>query len=206
MIKESGIADFNWDKYDNWNGKTLTENKSLISNQPSTKVYSREPYAPDLLNFYDNSKVKIINKDLNKGELVPVTDILYLDEIGKMIIEILGGLTINIDLTKEKRFLNLFNFSLEEFVKSLNNEESKKQFIDQGFFVYITESNPIKASIILGHIKNTESKFIEEIKNINYIKMLLSDPKVSETLFKDNINNYKYLAQLMLYDHLISKK
>lgn len=167
MSKKEKIADFNWAMYENWNGKTLKPNPNITSKNPSTKVYSREPYAQELLDVYDNPDNKFIKKDLNKGDLVTVVDIPYIDESGKMIIEILGGLTIEIDLKREKKFLSLFDYNtVEDFVKSLQSEENKKDFINKGISAYIIESNPnLKVSLFKGHIIKTESVFLDEIKH-----------------------------------------
>ena len=168
MIEEKDVKlSFNWDKYENWNGKSLKPNPKIKNLSNNTIVYSREPYAQELFDIFNNSKLTFIKKDLNKGDLLPITNITNINDDGNIVIEIVGGLTFNVDLNQEKKFLNLFNYSMEDFIKSLkNNPENIKEFLDQGIYIYITQVTPsLKFSLWQGHVKKTESTFIEEIKN-----------------------------------------
>ena len=166
MIPEN-FEDFNWSKYENYKGSKLIVNEKVKGQDPKTKVYSHEPYAQEMFNLYDNQSNKFVRKDLEKGDVVPIVEIISISESGKMMIEILGGLTIEVDLNREKRFIQLFGFStIDEFVNAISIREQKERFIEQGLYVFIMESSPsIKISLWQGHLKKIKEEFMEEINS-----------------------------------------
>lgn len=164
-MNEVGFENFNWDKYADWNGTGLRANKKVKISDLKTRVYSHEPYAQEMFDLYNNSNNKFVRKDLEKGDVVPIIEIPSLDINGKMMIEILGGLSIEVDLTREKRFVQLFGFgSIEEFYETLNTKTKRDVFIEQGLYAYVIESEPtIKISLWQGYLKKQREEFIEEI-------------------------------------------
>ena len=159
------FEDFNWEKYEHWNGTGLQSNPKIKGQDNKTKVFCHEPYAQDLADLYNNSPNKFIRKDLEKGDIVPITGISSISKDGKMLIEILGGLTIDVDLGREKRFVQIFGFStVSEFVEALNTKEKIDKFVDQGLSAFVIESAPsIKISLWQGHLKKVKDEFMNEI-------------------------------------------
>ena len=120
-----------------------------------------------MFDLYNNSSSKFVRKDLEKGDIVPIVEIPYLDETGRMTIEILGGLTIEVDLGREKRFIQLFGFNtIDEFVDALNTKDKRDRFVEQGLYAYVIESTPsVKISLWQGYIKKIKDEFMQEIEN-----------------------------------------
>ena len=166
MIQKN-FEDFNWSKYENWNGTGLRINQKISGQDLKTKVYSHEHYAQEMFNLYNNSSTKFVRKDLEKGDEVPIIEIQSITENGIMMIEILGGLTIDIDLRREKRFIQLFGFStIEEFITVLDTKEKRNKFCEQGLIAFVIESSPsIKVSLWQGHIKKIKEEFMGEINS-----------------------------------------
>lgn len=164
MIKER-FLDFNWEKYENWNGSGLSINPKVKGQGQKTQVYCHENYAQDMFDILNSNSQKFIRKDLIKGDITPVTDISFLDTKGKVMIEILGGLTIETDLSREKRFIQLFGFStIAEFMNALDTKDKRKNFAEQELFAYVTNSSPIiKISLWQGHIQKIKDEFYEQI-------------------------------------------
>lgn len=159
------INDFNWEKYENWNGTGLKVNDDIIGQGPKDKVFCHEHYAQKMFDFYNNHPNKFVRKDLEKGDIVPIMDIYLPDDRGNMLIEILGGLTIEVDLNREKRFIQLFGFSkVDEFIEAVKTPEQREKFIQEGLFAYVIESTPsLKISLWQGYIKKIKDEFMEQI-------------------------------------------
>lgn len=164
---EQGFEGFNWEKYENWNGTGLRVNKKIKVEDLKSKVYSHEPYAQEMFDLYNHSPHKFVRKDLEKGDVVPIVEIPFIDESGKMMIEILGGLTIEVDLGREKRFIQIFGFStIDEFYEALKTKEQRERFVEQGLYAYVIESSPsVKISLWQGHLKKVKDEFMEEINS-----------------------------------------
>jgi predicted RNA-binding protein with RPS1 domain len=162
------LEEFNWGLYETGykGGDRLTPNPKISGIDSKTRVFSHEHYAQDLFDIYNHSKNKIVKKDLVKGDCVVIVGIPYIDK-SRMTIELLGGLSVDIELSKEKRFLQMFGYNdIEEFVDVLSNAEIKKNFISQKLYAYIIESSPfLKISLWQGHIKKTKEEFMDEIKS-----------------------------------------
>lgn len=158
------LEDFNWSKYENWNGKSFSVNASVKGQTEKTKVYSHENYAQELFDIYNSKSPKTIGKDLNKGDSVLIGNIIPTNT-SRVNIELFGGLSLDLDMEREKRFIQLFGFSSTlDFLASLRDPEFKKTFLDQNIYALVTESYPtIKISLWQGHIKKTKDEFMREI-------------------------------------------
>ena len=161
------IEDFNWKKYENWDGIGLRVNEKVKGQDGKTRVYSHEPYAQQMFDLYNNQTHKFIRKDLERGDVVPIVEISFIDDSGKMLVEILGGLTIDVDLGREKRFIQIYGFdTIHEFLAALDTKEKRKQFVDIGLYAYVVESSPtVKVSLWQGHIKKIKEEFMEQISS-----------------------------------------
>jgi ribosomal protein S1 len=161
------IDDFNWEKYENWDGTGLRVNPKVKGQDPKTKVYSFETYAQEMFDLYNNQTNKFIRKDLERGDVVPIVELAFTEDAGKILIEILGGLTLDVDLGREKRFIQIYGFNtIPEFRDALDTKEKIQRFVDQGLYAYVVESSPtVKVSLWQGHIKKVKEEFMEQIQS-----------------------------------------
>jgi len=159
------IENFEWSKYDkDYKGETkLIPNKKISGINNKNKCFSREPYAQELFDIFSSNKS--VNKDLKKGDCVCITDIYNICG-SKITIEILGGLSIDIDLSREKKFIQLYGYqSVDEFINVILEPNYLKSLIDSGIYAYVVESTPaLKISLWQGHIKKIKEEFMEQIQ------------------------------------------
>ena len=167
-MSEQTFGIFNWEMYkDGYNGSTkLTPNKSINGNNQKNKCFSREPYAQKLFDVFTNQDTNLIKKDLKKGDIVRATDIFNIKE-QHIDIELTGGLVVTVDLTREKKFIQVYGYSsYKDFLINLKNKEVIKSIIEKGLNVYILESSPsVKISLWQGHLKSVRDEFMQQIQN-----------------------------------------
>lgn len=166
-MSEKIFGNFDWELYDNCKGNnTLIPNNSIIGTNKKNICFSREPYAQKLFNIYTERYPDIVKKDLKPGDVVRVINI-YNYKNTLVDIELFVGLSVTIDLLREKKFLQIYGYnSPEQFIHDLQNEEVKKEFINRGVYVYIIESSPaLKVSLWNGHLKTLRNEFLEQIEN-----------------------------------------
>lgn len=160
--------EFNWGLYENnfRGGNRLALNPKIKVTERKTRVYSHETYAQELFDLYSEKSSKSVRKDLQKGDCVTVVEIPYIDK-DVMTIELLGGLTVDIDLNREKRFIQIYGYSTtSEFAQVLSDPEIREKFVSSGFYAYVIESTPsLKISLWQGHIKKTKDEFMEQISS-----------------------------------------
>jgi len=165
--KNFGDNTFNWDLYkDGYTGTKLTPNKSINGNSEKNKCFSREPYAQKLFDIYTGQNSELIKKDLKKGDVVRVTDVFNVKDYF-MDVELSGGLTVTVDLSREKRFIQVFGYNTpKEFTSNLREKEEIANFIENGVHAYILESTPsVKISLWQGYLKSIRDEFMEQINN-----------------------------------------
>ena len=161
------FEDFNWDIYkDGYTGDhKLVPNNDIKGSDSKNKCFSREPYAQKLFDLYNGSSSQTIKKDLKKGDCVPITDIYNIQD-ETFDIEISGGLTITIDLKREKRFIQIFGFNtVEEFIGQLSKDYVKKM-LDENLMAYVIESTPsVRVSLWQGYLMGIRAEFMHQIEN-----------------------------------------
>jgi predicted RNA-binding protein with RPS1 domain len=164
-MSEKNLEDFNWEKYEDWNGAGLRINKKIKGQDHQVKVYSFEPYAQDMFDLFNSQSQKFIKKDLQRGDVVPIVALSLLKDVGKIVVEILGGLTVEVDLGREKRFIQMYGFqTVHEFIDAISAPEQRERFIEQGLFAYVVESSPsTKISLWQGHLQKAKEDFMEQI-------------------------------------------
>ena len=159
---------FNWDIYeDGYKGNTkLIPNKSIYGNDLKNRCFSREPYAQQLFDIFTNQDANLIKKDLNKGDCVKITDIYNIKETF-INVQLAGGLTISVDLEREKKFIQVFGFNTaKDFTETLKKGDYLNQLIKKGINAFIIESSPsIKISLWQGHLKSVRDEFMRQIQN-----------------------------------------
>lgn len=173
------LEEFQWELYEDGfkGGYRLQPNTKIKGLDQKTKVFSREPYAQEQFDLYNQSISKSIKKDLSKGDCVAVVEISHIDK-DKMTIELLGGLSVDIDLNREKRFIQIYGYqNPSEFANVLANPEIRKNFVSSGFYAFVMESSPsLKISLWQGHIKKTKEDFMEQVYSPSkaYVAKVLS--------------------------------
>ena len=162
------LEDFNWELYESnyKGGNRLIPNPNIKGLDQKTKVFSHEPYAQAQFDLYNQSDIKSVKKDLTKGDCVSIVEIPYIDK-DRMTIELLGGLTVDIDLNREKRFVQIYGYPTPaEFAQVLTSTETRKNFVSSGFYAYVIESSPsLKINLWQGHIKKTKDEFMEQVSS-----------------------------------------
>lgn len=161
--------DFNWELYEGGyqGGNKLVPNEKIEGPDGiKEKVYSREPYAQRLYNLYAGQKNQIIKKDLTKGDCVLITDIFNVKPT-EIDVELSGGLSMTIDLNREKRFVHIFGFnSVEEFTSRLSSKEYIQGLLNENLMAYVIESTPsIKISLWQGYLISIRAEFMDQINN-----------------------------------------
>lgn len=160
--------DFDWSLYTTgYTGNTsLIPNTSIRGTDSHNKCFSREPYAQKLFDIYTKKNQFIVQKDLNKGDIVPIIDIFNINK-QYIDIELLGGLSVTVDLSREKKFIQLFGYNtVEEFVDTLQHNGAIKEFIKNHLEVCISEAYPtIKVSLWQGYLKTVRNEFMDQIIN-----------------------------------------
>jgi predicted RNA-binding protein with RPS1 domain len=160
--------DFNWDIYeDNYSGDTkLTPNKSINGNSKKNKCFSREPYAQKLFDIYTEQNTDLIKKDLNKGDIVPIIDLFNIKD-NFIDVELAGGITVTIDLLREKKFIQVFGYNTpKEFTDILRDKNNVSEMLKKGMNAYIIEAIPsVKISLWQGHLKSVRDEFMQQIEN-----------------------------------------
>lgn len=162
---DNQIENFNWQKYESgYKGEIhLIPNQNIKGSDNKNKCFSREPYAQQLFNVYTSNDSSFVKKDLNKGDCVIATNI-YIIKDTKIMLELLGGLSIDIDMSREKRFIQLFGYqNVMDFINSMKNPDYIKEFISFGIYVYVIDSSPLKVSLWQGHLKKIKEEFMQEI-------------------------------------------
>jgi len=159
--------DFNWAEFEgnHRGGNRLIPNEKIKGQDNKNICYSRAPYAQELFNLLSADDSKTIKKDLTKGDCVIITDI-YNIRLDKITVELSGGLSVDIDLSREKRFLQIFGYdSVIKFVEDILKDDYRQRFVSQGIYAYIIESSPtIKISLWQGHLKKIREEFMNEIQ------------------------------------------
>jgi len=166
MIKEKN--EFDWELYEHSNdeNKKLIPNRNIKGSNHKNRVFSREPYAQRLFDLYTGQNSITVKKDLVKGDCVYITDIYNIRE-SLIDIEISGGLSLTIDLKREKKFIQIFGFNTpEEFTSHLSSPEYIKSFLQEKLMAYVIESTPsIKISLWQGYLMGIRTEFMNQIEN-----------------------------------------
>lgn len=163
-----GNQDFDWSVYtDGYNGgNKLIPNNRINGVNKHIKCFSREIYAQQLMDIYNNQSVTFVKKDLNTGDNVRIVNISNINTENNTIdIELEGGLTVTIDLLREKRFIQLFGSrTLEEFCELIKDKDAAKTFLLNDIKAYVSESFPtLKVSLWQGHINGLKEEFMRQI-------------------------------------------
>jgi len=169
-MNEEKLDDFNWEIYTEGfvGGQKLQPNNSIkeIKNTSKHILYCREPYSKDLYSLFTGENSLSVKKDLEKGDNVKIVNIIPVNE-SIVTLELLGGLTIDVDLNREKKFLQLFGFeNTRDFIFTISSKEYLKNFLAQNLYVCVLEAkNGLKVSLLLAYLQKVKEEFMEQIKS-----------------------------------------
>jgi ribosomal protein S1 len=160
------LNQFHWETYTNGyvGGNKLIKNSKIKKTNLKDKIYSHEIYADELYKKFcinDN----FVKKDVDVGDCIQVTNIVLMDN--KISLELMGGLFVDFDSTREKKFIQLFGYeTIKEFEEVLKSPTSRENFINQKFNVIVIESTPVvRVSLWQGYIESLKKEFLDQIKN-----------------------------------------
>lgn len=172
------VDKFDWSLYDNgWKGGSGLQVNPKIKAEPGDKVYCHEKYAKDLYKLYCKSSFLDIKKDLQMGDNVMVTNLTPL-EGSHVLVELQGGLTVTLDLKREKKIIQIFGYNtINDFICALKMPEYKATILAQNITAYILEGGSYpKISLWQGYVKNMRMEFMQQIAEPNtaYIAKIVS--------------------------------
>jgi hypothetical protein len=148
-----------------------------IKAEPGDKVYCHEKYSKDLYKLYCKSSFLDIKKDLQMGDNVMVTNLTPL-EGSHVLVELQGGLTVTLDLKREKKIIQIFGYNtINDFICALKMPEYKATILAQNITAYILEGGSYpKISLWQGYVKNMRMEFMQQIAEPNtaYIAKIVS--------------------------------
>lgn len=151
--------EFEWPKYktDNARIKALS---AKYKNVTCANAFAQE-YGIDLPDIGSDA----VRKDFVPGESVKIIDIN--GHAGTVVFfKIEGDILAEIDIQKEKRFLDLFNISAKDFAENIEHKEFRDEFLRQNNTAIIVETKPqLKLSLMEGFKESTKQDFFREIKN-----------------------------------------
>ena len=153
----------------------LVKNNDVEAEQ-GTNVYCQESYAQELYNrLMDNeTRMPTTIKDFSDNDLLLITGV---SSIGKTDIEfeVNNSNTISIDLNKEKKFMNMYNLDIEEFLLWVKGDT--ENFLKEKSYIYITnDTHGIKGSLSKGLAEKMKHEFFKQItkQSTAYIATVLS--------------------------------
>ncbi|MEG1009988.1 MAG: S1 RNA-binding domain-containing protein, partial [Clostridia bacterium] len=122
-------------------------------------------YAAELLGVFDEQNT-YTSKDLEKGQYLSISKFIPLRN-GIVSVELFGGINVNVDLNREKRFLQLFGHNTtEEFETYINDKSNQEEFLAQGLKAYVVEGghNP-RISLMQGYSSKVKEEMMQQIKH-----------------------------------------
>lgn len=162
-IDMSSVAseEFEWPKYktDKERIKALS---AKYSNTSCADAFAQE-YGLTLREVLESKSFK---KDFKVGDTVRLTSITGVHGTNVFFMLEGSGIIAEIDMQKEKRFVDNFGLTVKEFIDNLGSKEFRDSFMAQENYAIITETKPIlKLSLNSGFIEKTKEEFFEQIKN-----------------------------------------
>jgi DNA-directed RNA polymerase subunit E'/Rpb7 len=159
--------DFNWEQYkDGYTGDhKLVANTKIEGLTTQDRVFSREPYAQKMFDLLSGQETQVVKKDLIRGDCVKITDIFNVKET-TLDIELTGGLSMSVDLAREKKFVQIFGFDNPKDFTDKMSKEYINQMLEENLMAYVIESSPnIKISLWQGYLMGIRQEFMDEIDN-----------------------------------------
>jgi len=161
-ITEQGDPDFDWATYESEDFKGY--NKDIQKIYPESRVLCRKDYALDLYELMLDYPVKI--KDVQDGDIVQITSIEPVEEY-TVLVTTYNGLSLRVDLTKEKRFCGFYDLTPEDLWEVLQSPENQTEILESEP-VYIEIKNTsqgIIGSLSKARDHKVQHDFLEEIKS-----------------------------------------
>lgn len=157
--------------------KSLKENLSIKKVDKKDKIYCQEPYAQEFYDMICGKKVYV--KDVVEGEILRAVD-LRIGRDEKVEIYTEAGLTLYLDMRKDKKYFEAIGFNETDLTKLKDLSESgwfKSLFEERQELIKI-EGNikEMKGSIYEAYLNKTKDEFVSQIakQNAYYIAKIIS--------------------------------
>lgn len=136
-----------------------------IKQETGFNVFCNEDYAKDLLKLYENDGVldSLSPKDITKGDILHITKINGIRG-NEVDFEVNNVTNVTIDMKKEKKFLELFDININEFLSWILSDNGVG-FLSNEVLIYIEDDKPVKGSLLKGHNFKLKKELIKEITN-----------------------------------------
>ncbi len=152
--------DFAWPKY-NTDSERIKALSSKYKNCSCAEAFSQEYMVP----IDSDRESSLFRKDFKVGETLKITGVNGTHGTCVFFTVDESDVVAEIDMQKEKRFLDVFNLDVKSFVDALASKEFREQFIAQDNYATITEVRPsLKLSLNAGFIEKTKEEFMRQIK------------------------------------------
>lgn len=158
---EQGNPDFNWEEYEaiDFTGY----NQKIKKKYPESKVLCTHDYAMDLYEAMLDYPVKI--KDVNDGDIIQVASIKPTSEFN-VEVTTYNGITLEIDLDKERKFCSAYESSPEDMWTMLQSKENQKNLLEHKIFIELKNTKKgLIGSLSKGRDHKIENEFINQIHN-----------------------------------------
>lgn len=140
----------------------LKKNDNVLV-EAGTKVYCQEEYAQKLYDLYQENEsiMPTFTKDLKDGDLLMITGVSAIRG-AEVDFEVNNANTISVDLNKEKKFIDIFDLTLEEFVFWISGDP--EDFVGRENYVSVTvDTHGPRGSLVKGHAEKLKHEFFEQI-------------------------------------------
>lgn len=164
---------FDWAALEAANGRKF--NKKIKAKYPEAKVYCHEPYAMEMYEALQKSEV--VSKDYKDGDIFKIVNIKYVTE-NTLLFALNNGLSVDVDMSKERKYCAAFNATPEEFVSWAS--ENPNDYLDTEPEIMLMGSRSgIRGELGKAHIIKTQKEFIQQITqaNLAYVAKVIEKNK-----------------------------
>jgi predicted RNA-binding protein with RPS1 domain len=148
---------FDWAALEAANGRKF--NKKIQAKYPDSKVYCHEPYAMEM--YEALYKCEVVSKDFRDGDIFKIESIKVINDTNLLFV-LNNGLSVDIDMSKERKYCAAFNSTPEEFV-SWVSENSIEYLETQPEIMLMGARTGIRGELGKAHIAKTQQEFIQQI-------------------------------------------
>ena len=149
---------FDWAALEAASGRKF--NKKIQAKYPNAKVYCQEPYAMELYEALNKSEV--ISKDFKDGDIFKIENVKSVSET-VLLFTLNNGLSVDVDMAKERKYCSAYNANPEEFVSWVSNDPNI--YLDSKPDLMLLGSRTgIRGELGKAHTTKTQQEFVEQIE------------------------------------------
>jgi RecJ-like exonuclease len=148
---------FDWTTSKVANGRKF--NKKIQAKYPDSRVYSHEPYAMEMYEALSNCE--IVSKDFKDGDIFKIESVKKVEDTTLLFI-LNNGLSVDVDMSKERKYCAAFNLTPEEFV-SWVSADLTEYLETEPEIILIGSRTGIRGELGKAHIAKTQQEFIQQI-------------------------------------------